>query len=724
MARAIARDLTVFIVPDARFARAVGLDIEAAGLRPVMSPRHASVLLIVGELPAGLARAAAVAYGQMPRPRVIMAAGGSSVPGLPAPDIATPLDQAALITGVTELRRKIANGSFSPEAAALDIAAVRTATEYVCPMHPEIVRDESGSCPICGMNLVPRQTVGTTTEHGHANMPMDHATGPPEHTVSTIHSPPVLPVAKPADSRFSQSRAMAPPAQVPTTDGYRGPRTVSYTCPMHSQIVRSAPGRCPLCGMTLVPLAEGPDQPDHASTDHGGHQSHEPRAEDHGAKESDQMAVNELAPHGAAQPAPNMATNHGGGHEGHPMEAFTRAPRGHGDQEAPLPGEPADMDLGAMGHSMMDHSMMGHSMMDHSMMDREMTGHNSHPMGSGGFMSMIAITKDLPRSRDGLPMEWVDVPFGPLFPGVPGGLALTLTLDGDTVARAALTLGATHRGLVATWLGPAAAFSDRLARIDPLAPVAYRLLAWRALDAVADSRVNEAAERGRIGGLERERAASHLGWLAAFCSLLGTLAVARRAATLQLALRRATCMDELAARRSDVQALLRDVERTPLIRQRLAGIADLRGAPPETMWGPVSRAVGVAVDERAAEPAYGDLGFAPAVEESGDALARLRVRLAETRQSLDLVLAAGSLTPRESPLAAELAGAGTAAVETPRGAAILRLEVEAGQVTRVDLDDRSRLHALLVPRVAEGAEVADALVGVASLDLSPWAIDQ
>src|SRR5216683_2340382 len=28
--------------------------------------------------------------------------------------------------------------------------------EYVCPMHPEVVRSEPGSCPICGMALEPR----------------------------------------------------------------------------------------------------------------------------------------------------------------------------------------------------------------------------------------------------------------------------------------------------------------------------------------------------------------------------------------------------------------------------------------------------------------------------------------------------------------------------------------------------------------------------------------
>ena len=34
-----------------------------------------------------------------------------------------------------------------------------TRIEYTCPMHPEIVRDRPGSCPICGMTLEPRTAV-------------------------------------------------------------------------------------------------------------------------------------------------------------------------------------------------------------------------------------------------------------------------------------------------------------------------------------------------------------------------------------------------------------------------------------------------------------------------------------------------------------------------------------------------------------------------------------
>jgi P-type Cu+ transporter len=45
------------------------------------------------------------------------------------------------------------------------------------------------------------------------------------------------------------------PAAAPAKPG------AQYTCPMHPQIVRDAPGSCPICGMALVPIAgTGPPQ--------------------------------------------------------------------------------------------------------------------------------------------------------------------------------------------------------------------------------------------------------------------------------------------------------------------------------------------------------------------------------------------------------------------------------------------------------------------------------
>ena len=43
---------------------------------------------------------------------------------------------------------------------------------YTCPMHPQIVRDKPGSCPICGMDLVKKEGVSTTTDTVSADLYM------------------------------------------------------------------------------------------------------------------------------------------------------------------------------------------------------------------------------------------------------------------------------------------------------------------------------------------------------------------------------------------------------------------------------------------------------------------------------------------------------------------------------------------------------------------------
>ena len=86
---------------------------------------------------------------------------------------------------------------------ALEHAKKHLNPKYVCPMHPQIVRDQPGSCPICGMNLVAKKVKAV-----------------PKRETALEHA----------------KKHLNP----------------KYVCPMHPQIVRDKPGNCPICGMDLV----------------------------------------------------------------------------------------------------------------------------------------------------------------------------------------------------------------------------------------------------------------------------------------------------------------------------------------------------------------------------------------------------------------------------------------------------------------------------------------
>jgi len=219
--------------------------------------------------------------------------------------------------------------------------------------------------------------------------------------------------------------------------------------------------------------------------------------------------------------------------------------------------------------------------------------------------------------------------------------------------------------------------------------------------------------------LERERAASHLVWLASFGFLLGDRVLEQQAAALRRQLGQASDRIGLRRVREEVRALVRQVDRTPLLARRLRGVGVLDRPKLAELDGPVSRAAGAARDVRTEDPTYQELGFRPLALDGGDALARLRLRLGELEQSLDLLLASPADRP-PSVVDPSRVGTGQASVETPRGAATLRIQLDGGYVTHAELWSPSQRLAELISPVSEGRELADALLGIASLDLSPW----
>lgn len=53
--------------------------------------------------------------------------------------------------------KEAAGGKMAKKETAVEHALKHTKKNYVCPMHPQIIRDKPGSCPLCGMDLVEKK---------------------------------------------------------------------------------------------------------------------------------------------------------------------------------------------------------------------------------------------------------------------------------------------------------------------------------------------------------------------------------------------------------------------------------------------------------------------------------------------------------------------------------------------------------------------------------------
>ena len=95
---------------------------------------------------------------------------------------------------------------------------------YTCPMHPDIHASKPGNCPKCGMKLVKENPKMVSKNAAGMQMPMK---GPAKK------------MNKMNGMKMQDDTVKAQP--------------VTYTCGMHPEVHSSKPGRCPYCGMGLIP---------------------------------------------------------------------------------------------------------------------------------------------------------------------------------------------------------------------------------------------------------------------------------------------------------------------------------------------------------------------------------------------------------------------------------------------------------------------------------------
>ncbi len=123
-----------------------------------------------------------------------------------------------------------------------------------------IPQQAGGVDPVCGMQVVAAKAAATRTLMGKTYVFCSH--GCVKKFDASPGSYPMGPAAEPPSSRKSDASPAgafkADSTEAPSPTATRpapavSPAEVEYTCPMHPQIVRDAPGACPICGMALEP---------------------------------------------------------------------------------------------------------------------------------------------------------------------------------------------------------------------------------------------------------------------------------------------------------------------------------------------------------------------------------------------------------------------------------------------------------------------------------------
>lgn len=338
------------------------------------------------------------------------------------------------------------------------------------------------------------------------------------------------------------------------------------------------------------------------------------------------------------------------------------------------------------------------------------------------------------------------VPFGPQHPVLPEPIHLDLELRDEKVVRAVPSIGYVHRGLEK--LVEKKDFKQYIFVAERVCGICSFGHGWgyaKLIEGMMGVEIPRRAEYLRFIWHELSRLHSHLLWLGLGADALGFESIFMNAWRLRETIldifeettggrvifsvcevggvrrdltdaMRKTMETKLCALRREIEDMARVFLYDDTVQYRLEGVGVLSSADAQALGcvGPLARASGIANDYRAADEegsVYKELHFRPVLFHEGDCLARVRVRLEELYQSIDLILAALSSLPEGDisvPVRGNPDGEYFTRVEQPRGEAVYYAKGNGTKfLSRFRLRTPTNSNVPSLVKMLEGCDLAD-----------------
>jgi Ni,Fe-hydrogenase III large subunit len=337
-----------------------------------------------------------------------------------------------------------------------------------------------------------------------------------------------------------------------------------------------------------------------------------------------------------------------------------------------------------------------------------------------------------------------EVPVGPVHAGIiePGHFRFSVV--GDTVLHLQLKLFYTHKGTESLFENMMATEAVRLAEsVSGDNCFSHAVAYCHAVEQLLATKVPAKADAIRLIGLEMERLLAHIGDFGALCGDVGFSVPAAYCARIKEDLLQASAKavgtrywrgialpggvrreigtadvrefhEAIRVAAEDFFGIAEQAFNTPSVEDRFeeAGVLTKKAATDLGVVGPVARASGVPFDVRRDHPygSYGDLTFDVPSWDSGDVMARARIRVEEARISLRLILDCLQSLPEgpiHQPLSEAATGAAFAVVESPRGELLYWLQLEEGRIKRCHVRSPSFQNWPALPLAVVGNIIAD-----------------